>query len=184
MNVCANIRNKYKNLKTEQPNPYPAMLETLDDKYMDKLSRVVAAYPAYYAGVHNDYMKQLSSLNGVTKQIEHVKGQVMKSIQSYARAIEVGNSDIETMKRIQENLKTNTDYETLDTTTKQMLKDVSTSYNEALFMLWSKIGVLVLVLLQALKEHLYGGVMAGIAAVVATWFVKYLKNPYKNDPAG
>jgi hypothetical protein len=181
MDLCVNIRKKYKQLQSQAPNVYPPILSTLDSKYMTKLKKVVALYADHRAGVDNDYMKQLSALNGITSDLNKLSSRVKMSMQSYSKAMESGKSDLDTMKKIESNLKSYSDYESLDTTSKQMLTDVSNKYNESMFMIWVKVGVIVLILLQCRKEKTFMSAYAALAIVIAISILKYMKKPYKDD---
>ena len=63
------VQHKINGITTQEPNPYAYRNLELNRAYITQLDKVVQAYPAYKAGIPNDYDHQLSMLNGITKKM-------------------------------------------------------------------------------------------------------------------
>lgn len=180
MDYCATLPASLK--QSQEPNPFPAMVAGLTNKYNAKLKQVLKAYPDHKAGIDNAYLTYLSALNGITKQLKQVDARILEKTQTYSRAVQHGKTELDTMAKIQSNLKQYTDYDTMDTTSKAMLNDVSTTYQHTQFMLWANVGVIVVLLLQSYKEKQYIPLGVAIAGTVLYAFYKHLKKSYKDEP--
>jgi hypothetical protein len=170
------VQRKIKNLTTQEPNPYFERKLKLHDKYLTQLDQVVQAYPAYKAELSNDYIQELSILNGITKEIGILEVEVKDKTKRFERSVDMGDMDIQKLKQVEANLQKFTSVEDLDLTSKKMLNDITTDYNRQKLLFWLKLGVIALIVMDTIhhKEYIRLGLL-----VVVTIGLTLLYSMYK-----
>jgi hypothetical protein len=153
--MYASVNRKLKQLTTQEPNLFYEKKSKLHTQYMKQLDKVIREYPAYKADTTNDYTTQLSLLNGITKKTSAMEKELQDKITLFERNVTMGDSDIQTLKTIDYNLKQYSSFDELDITSKKMLADSIDQYNQKRVLLWIKIGVVALIIIDSIKFHEY-----------------------------
>ncbi len=149
------VQRKLKQLTTQEPNIFYEKKSKLNAQYMDQLDKVIKEYPAYMAETTNDYMKQLSLLNGITKKTKEMESDLQNKITLFERNVDMGDVEIKNLKTVDYNLKKYTSFDDLDITSKKMLADSIDQYNQKRVLLWIKIGVILLIVADNIKYKEY-----------------------------
>jgi hypothetical protein len=171
------VQRKIKSLTIQEPNPYFERKMRLHKKYMVQLDKVVQAYPGYKAGISNDYDHQLSLLNGITKQIGALQKEVKEKTQRFERSVDMGDIDIQKLKKVEANLKTFTSMDDLDLTSKRMLEDHTVQYNQQKLLFWIKLGIIVVLSIELIRKAKYRqlGLLIGVTLLLSLLYLGYLK---------
>jgi len=143
------VQRKLKQLSTQEPNTFYEKKNNLHDQYMKQLDKVIREYPAYKAETTNDYTKQLSLLNGITKKTSAMETELQNKITLFQRNVDMGDTEIQKLKNVSYNLKKYTSFDELDVTSKQMLSDSINQYNQQRVLLWIKLGVILLIIIDS-----------------------------------
>lgn len=169
------VQRKIKSLTVQEPNPYFERKVRLHKKYMGQLDKVVQAYPAYKAEVPNDYDHQLSLLNGITKQIGILQKEVKEKTTRFERSVDMGDVDIQKLKKVEANLQKFTSLDELDLTSKRMLEDHIHQYNQQKLLFWIKLGVVILLIIDLFHEGEYKrtGILVGITLLFSFIYMLY-----------
>lgn len=147
--MYAAVQRKLNNLTVQEPNLFEKRKEVLHKEYMVQLDKTITAYPSYKTEVSNDYTKQLSLLNGITKKINALQSDINGKVQLFERNVNSGDIDIQKLKRVEQNLQTYTSVDDLDATSKRMLSDSISQYNQQRLLFWIKIGFILLIILDS-----------------------------------
>lgn len=171
------VQRKIKSLTIQEPNPYFERKMRLHKKYMVQLDKVVHAYPAYKAGIPNDYDHQLSLLNGITKQIGILQKEIKEKTQRFERNVDMGDIDIQKLKKVEANLQTFTSMEDLDMTSKRMLEDHIDQYNQQKLLFWIKVGVIAVLLVDMVHraKYMQMGILVGVTFVLSLLYIGYAR---------
>jgi hypothetical protein len=140
-------------ITTIEPNQFDSKKNTLHKEYMNQLDKTIKTYPDYKAEITDDYVKQLSLLNGITKKIKNLQTEINDKVTLFQRKVALGDTDIQKLKKVETNLKTYTSFEMLDATSKQMLSDSIVMYNRQRVLFWIKIGFILLILLYSVQHN-------------------------------
>jgi hypothetical protein len=169
------VQSKIKSLTVQEPNPYFERKLRLHKKYVDQLDKVVQAYPAYKADVPNDYDQQLSLLNGITKQINMLEKDIKEKTRRFERSVDMGDVDIQKLKKVEANLQKFTSLDNLDLTSKRMLEDHIHEYNKQKLLFWIKLGVVLLLIIDLSHEGEYKrtGLLIVVTLVFSLIYVLY-----------
>jgi hypothetical protein len=171
------VQRKIQSLTTQEPNPYFDRKLELNQKYIAQLDKVIQAYPAYKAGIPNDYDHQLSLLNGITKKIDLLQKEVKEKTLRFERSVDMGDLEIEKLKKVEINLKKFTSFDELDLTSKRMLEDHLSQYENQKWLFWLKFGVVVVLLIDLLykKNYKQCGIWLGITFLLSVLYIGYLR---------
>lgn len=174
-NMYSAVQRKIKSLTVQEPNPYVDRKLRLHKKYSIQLDKVVQEYPAYKAEAPNDYDHQLSLLNGVTKQIDMLQKEVKEKTSRFERSVDMGDVDIQKLKKVETNLQKFTSLDGLDLTSKRMLEDHIHQYNQQKLVFWIKLGVVILLLIDLFSEGEYMrmGILTGVTLVSSFLYMIY-----------
>jgi len=151
--IYAGLQRKINNLTTQEPNHFYDRKNALNKEYIAQLDKTIQSYPAYKSDTPNDYMKQLSLLNGITKKINKVQTELTGKINLFERNVSMGDVDIKKLKIVEENLQKYTSFDNLDATSKKMLADSISQYNRQRLLFWIKMGIIVLIVIDAIKTR-------------------------------
>jgi hypothetical protein len=151
--IYAGLQRKINNLTTQEPNHFYDRKNALHKEYITQLDKTMNSYPAYKAETPNDYMKQLSLLNGITKKITRVQSELTGKINLFERNVSMGDVDIKKLKTVEENLQKYTSFDNLDATSKKMLADSISQYNRQRLLFWIKLGIISLIVVDAIKTR-------------------------------
>jgi ribosomal protein S15P/S13E len=173
--MYSDVQRKIKSLNVQEPNPYFDRKLELHKKYLDQLDKVVEEYPAYKAEAPNHYDQQLSLLNGITKQIGMLKKEVKEKTGRFERSVNMGDVDIQKLKKVEANLQKFTSRDDLDLTSKRMLEDHIHEYNRQKLLFWIKLGVVILLIIDLLHEEEYTktGILVGVTLVFSVIYMLY-----------
>jgi hypothetical protein len=149
--MYAAVQRKLKQLTTQEPNIFYEKKNKLHDQYMKQLDNVIREYPAYKAETTNDYTKQLSLLNGITKKTSEMEAELQSKITLFERNVNMGDAEIQKLKTVEYNLNDYSSFDELDITSKKMLSDSIDQYNQKRVLLWIKLGVVLLILMDSIK---------------------------------
>jgi vacuolar-type H+-ATPase subunit I/STV1 len=145
------VQKKLKQLTTQEPNLFYEKKNKLHEQYMKQLDKVIREYPNYKAEATNDYTKQLSLLNGITKKMSKMESELQDKIILFERNVNMGNDEIQKLKTVEYNLSDYSSFDELDITSKKMLSDSIDQYNQKRVLLWIKLGVILLILMDSVK---------------------------------
>ena len=169
------VQRKIKSLTVQEPNLYFERKNKLQREYLARLDKVVKAYPAYKAEVSNDYMNELSILNGITKELGTLQSEIKDKTLRFERSVDMGDMDIKKLKQVESNLQKVTSLEDLDLTSKRMLQDITTEYNNQKLLFWLKLGVVAFILVDTIhnKEYKRAGLVVGVTLVLTLLYSLY-----------
>jgi hypothetical protein len=176
--IYTDVKRKIAQLSVqESPNPYLDRKNKLQSKYLVQLDKTIKEYPAYKADLENDYNKQLSLLNGISKQLDILQTEVNENTRRLESKIELGDLEIQKLKQTERNLKHSTSMENLDATAKQMLTDHATNYNRQQLLFWIKLGVVLFIVADCIHNKKYEllGSLFGLTLVVWIFYSLYLR---------
>ena len=147
------VQRKMKSLTVQEPNPYHERKLELHQEYLQQLDKVVKEYPAYKAQMPNDYNTQLSLLNGITKKIGMMQKDIKDKTLRFERSVNMGDVEIQKLKKVESNLQKFTSVEELDLTSKHMLDDMENQYNRQKLYFWIKVGVILLIVIHSVQSQ-------------------------------
>jgi hypothetical protein len=116
----------------------------LHQLYLKQLDKTMKEYPPYKVGEKNTYNKDLSLLNGISKQISELHQAVQEKMASMSRMIQRSDTAIEQIKKIETNLSNYTTMDELDITSRQMLEDAQQEYDDKKILFFIKLAVFLL----------------------------------------
>jgi hypothetical protein len=135
--------------QTTQPEIFYSQKNKLHNKYVEQLDKTMAEYPSYKLDETSKYSEELSTLNGITAEIDTLISTVSDRTRTANNIIEQGDDDLQQLKNVESNLSNYTSYEELDITSKQLLSDATQDYAKYKLIFYIK-GTLVLLLLYKL----------------------------------
>ena len=151
--MYAAVQRKLNNVTVQEPNLFQKRNDALHKEYISQLDKTIKTYPSYKTDVSNDYTKQLSLLNGISKKITALQTEMNGKVKLFERNVNVGDADIQKLKRVEQNLKGYTSFDDLDATSKQMLSDSISQYNQQRLLFWIKIGFIVLIVADSISMN-------------------------------
>ena len=136
--------------QTTQPEIFYSKKNELHNKYIEQLDITIAEYPSYKLDESSNYAEELSTLNGITTDIDTLITTVRDYTITANNIIEQGDTDLQKLKDdVESNLNGYTLYEELDITSKQLLSDSTQDYAKYKLIFYIK-GMLILILLYKL----------------------------------
>jgi hypothetical protein len=127
----------------------------LHQLYLQQLDKTMKQYPAYKVGEENTYTKELSLLNGISKQIGELNQTIQEKLTSTSRTIQHSDTIIRQIKQIETNLTNYTSMDDLDMTSKQMLADAQQEYQDQKIFFFIKCAVALLIVVQLISTKKY-----------------------------
>ena len=161
-------------LTTIEPNQFDSKKNVLHKEYVNQLDKTIKTYPAYKAEISDDYVKQVSLLNGITKKIKNLQNEIDGKVSLFQRKVTTGDVEIQKLKTVKHNLQEYTSFELLDVTSKQMLSDSILLYNRQRVLFWIKIGFILLIVIDSIKDHKEWIIKSCMIAFVLSLFRLYL----------
>ena len=152
----------------------------LNQLYLQQLDKTMKEYPAYKVGEKNTYTRELSLLNGISKQIEELNKDVQVKMESMSRMIQRSDTAIQQIKKIETNLINYTSMDQLDITSRQMLSDAQQEYNDKKIIFFIKAFVVLIILIFLLYKNKY--IILGIFILVA-FILSFISNMFVNKIA-
>ena len=149
------IQRKIDRSSVQESNPYMDRKNKLQREYLERLDKTIKEYPSYEADLENDYNRQLSLLNGITKQLDDLHKDIKDHTRRLESEIETKDRKIQRLKQSESNLKQTTSIENLDATSKQMLADHVTKYNRQQLLFWIKLGVIAFIITDFIHDKQY-----------------------------
>jgi hypothetical protein len=143
------IQQKIKNTSNLEENTFMEKILKQDKLYYKFLDDLISYYPINKTDdsvkTNNMYAIKLSTINGVSKNIETIIQQIDEKIDTLKNKIQQSNSTIEDLKTIHYNLTENKgDLNNLDITSKKLLSDYLTNYNITRQIFWIKLLIVIL----------------------------------------
>lgn len=135
--------------QTTQPEIFYSRKNELHNKYITQLDITMAEYPSYKLDETSKYSEELSTLNGITADIDTLITTVRDYTITANNIIEQGDADLQKLKNVESNLSGYTSYEELDITSQQLLSDATQDYAKYKLICYIK-GTLILILLYKL----------------------------------
>ena len=145
--------------QTTQPEIFYSKKNNLHDKYVSQLDKTMAEYPSYKLNNTSNYADELSTLNGITSDIDKLIDTVSQHIINANNIVEQSDVDLQGLKNVEANLAGYSSYkeldvnlkqyEELDITSKQLLSDATQDYAKHKIIFYIK-GMLILILLYKL----------------------------------
>jgi hypothetical protein len=161
------IQERKNSLKTPVENTFYKRKQQLHEEYIAQLDKTMHEYALYKAGQISDYTKQLSLLNGITKKIEELQKELFDKVTILKRNIELGDTDIEKLKKIDSNLKEYTSFDDLDATSKRLLRDSVSDYTNLRILFYIKLCIVFYIIVSIVKEKkIKEGMMIVVASLV------------------
>jgi hypothetical protein len=194
------IQQKLKNATTFEKNNFMENLLKQDKLYYTFLDDLVAYYPINKTEdslqSNNMYAIKLSSINGVSKNIDTTTELMNEKIMTLKNKIKQSEYDISNLKKINNNLTENAgDLNNLDNTSKKLLSDYLTEYNITRLMFWIKLLIVLLLAYELFSaeenEHdesfkttymIIWGITMG--ALFLFSYAKYVWTNYSSLPKG
>jgi hypothetical protein len=152
----------------------------LNQLYLQQLDKTMKEYPAYKVGEKNTYTRELSLLNGISKQIEELNKDVQVKMESMSRMIQRSDTAIQQIKKIETNLNNYTSMDQLDITSRQMLSDAQQEYNDKKIIFFIKAALVLLIVIFLLYKNKY--IILGIFILVAL-ILSFISNLFINKIA-
>jgi hypothetical protein len=148
------MEKMYNSIKmtTLEPNQFDDKKNVLNKEYVNQLDKTIQTYPAYKAEISDDYVKQVSLLNGITKKIKSLQTEIDGKVSLFQRKVDTGDVEIQKLKTVKHNLQEYTSFELLDVTSKRMLSDSILLYNRQRVLFWIKIGFILLIVVDSIHE--------------------------------
>jgi uncharacterized membrane protein len=149
----------------------------LHNLYLEQLDKTMKQYPPYKVGEANTYTRELSLLNGISKQIDDLHNEIKESLSSVSRMIQRSDTAIRQIETIETNLSNYTNAEALDMTSKQMLADAEQEYNREKTLFFIKLAVVIFIMIHLIRQKKYiivvvFVILALIFAFVSNFLVK------------
>ena len=143
------IQQKLKNATTFEKNNYMENLLKEDKLYYKFLDDLIDYYPINKTEdslkTNNMYAIKLSSINGVSKNIDSITKIMNEKIMTLKTKIKQSNYTISNLKKVNQNLTENAgNLNNLDNTSKKLLSDYLTEYNITRLMFWIKLLIVLL----------------------------------------
>ena len=143
------IQQKLKNTSNLEENTFMGKLLKQDKLYYKFLDDLIQYYPTNKiedsVKSNNMYAIKLSSINGVSKQINTIIDIINEKINTLKNKINQANYTIADLKKINHNLTENAgDLNNLDITSKKLLTDYLTDYNITRQIFWIKLLIVIL----------------------------------------
>ena len=145
----------------------------LHQLYVQQLDKTMKQYPPYKVGEKNTYTRDLSLLNGISKQINELHQSIQNKMASMSRMIQGSDAAIGQIKKIETNLTNYTSREQLDVTSRQMLADAEEEYNDQKILFFIKLAVFILIVLSFIKQKSY---LLLIAFIVISLIFAFFSN--------
>jgi hypothetical protein len=139
-------------VQTIEPNTFESKKNVLHKEYVNQLDKTIKTYPSYKAEISDDYVKQVSLLNGITKKIKNLQTEIDGKVSLFQRKVTVGDVEIQKLKTVKHNLQEYTSFELLDVTSKRMLSDSILLYNRQRVLFWIKIGFILLIIIDSVQN--------------------------------
>ena len=127
----------------------------LHQLYVEQLDKTMKQYPPYKVGEKNSYTRELSLLNGISKQINELHQAIQNRMAAMSRMIQGSDAAIGQIKKIETNLTNYTTMEQLDITSRQMLADAQEEYNDQKILFFIKLAVFIMIALSFIKQKSY-----------------------------
>ena len=143
--------------------------------YVKQLDKTMKQYPPYKVGEENTYTRELSLLNGITKQINELHKNIQEKLSSMSRMIQSSDTAIRQIKKIQTNLSNFTSMDQLDVTSRQMLEDAQEEYDSQRTLFFLKLAVVLLIIFSLVKQQNYKVLgLCVLAALILSFFSNIL----------
>ena len=127
----------------------------LHQLYLQQLDKTMKQYPAYKVGEKNTYTRDLSLLNGISKQIDELHQAIQEKLSSMSRMIQRSDTVIEQIKKIETNLTNYTTMDELDVTSRQMLADAQQEYNDKKILFFIKFALSLVIFIYLISKQKY-----------------------------
>jgi len=127
----------------------------LHQLYVEQLDKTMKQYPPYKVGEKNTYTRELSLLNGISKQINEFHQAIQNRMAAMSRMIQGSDAAIGQIKKIETNLTNYTTMDQLDITSRQMLADAEEEYSDQKTLFFIKLAVFILIALSFIKQESY-----------------------------
>jgi hypothetical protein len=192
------IQQKIKQSTNLEENKFTEHLLKQDKSYYTLLNDLIQFYPIDKTTdtlqTNNTYAIKLSSINGVSRQIEKIMKMLDEKINIYNSKIKQEEREISNLKQVEQNLiKNNGNLENLDFTSKKLLSDYLNEYTIYRIMFWVKLIIVLFLLYQLFSpeqnerdEKFKTKYMIGWVAVMIVLFIlsylKYTWNTYTTMP--
>lgn len=152
------IQQKIKQSTNLEENTFMDKLLKQDKLYYTFLNDLIQYYPINKTQdtviTNNTYAIKLSSINGVSKQIQQIFQMIQEKINIYNNKIKQEEREISNLKKIKNNLITyNGNIEDLDITSKKLLADYLNDYNVQRMMFWIKLIIVLFLLYQLFSSE-------------------------------
>jgi len=150
----------------------------LDKSYRDTLDKVVAAYPDYKIDPSKmEYSTQLSALNGISNKLKALDDSVQEQITANESSVDEGTDTIKRLDQVDINLTEKSENTNdLDITSKQMLSDSVTRHDSLSILLWIKIGVIAVMVINQMHEELPILIMVGLTTCISSLSYIYISS--------
>lgn len=145
----------------------------LHQLYVQQLDKTMKQYPPYKVGEKNTYTRDLSLLNGISKQINELHQSIQNKMTSMSRMIQGSDSAILQIKKIETNLYNFTTMERLDVTSRQMLADAEEEYNDQKTLFFIKLAVFILITISFIKQKSY---LLWMAFIIGSLILAFFSN--------
>jgi hypothetical protein len=152
----------------------------LNQLYLQQLDKTMKEYPAYKVGETNTYTRELSILNGISKQIEELTNSIKENMKSMSRVIQRSDNVIRQIKQIESNLINYTSMDELDVTSRQMLLDSQQEYNDKKILFFIKAFVVIIIIIFLISNNKY--IILG-GCIVLTFILSFIINMFINKIA-
>ncbi len=145
----------------------------LHQLYVQQLDKAMKQYPPYKVGEKNTYTRDLSLLNGISKQINELHQSIQNKMTSMSRMIQGSDAAIGQIKKIETNLYNFTTMERLDVTSRQMLEDAEEEYNDQKTLFFIKLAVFLLITISFIKQKSY---LLWMAFIIGSLILAFFSN--------
>lgn len=145
----------------------------LHNLYLEQLDKTMKQYPPYKVGEPNTYTRELSLLNGISKQIDELHETIKEELSSITRMIQGSDTAIRQIETIETNLSNYTTAEALDVTSRQLLADAEEEYNTQKILFFIKLAVVLFIMIHFIRQKKY---LYLIIFVAAAWVLAFLSN--------
>ena len=145
----------------------------LHNLYLEQLDKTMKQYPAYKVGEQNTYTRELSLLNGISKQIDELHDEIQEKLSSISRMIQGSDTAMRQIEKIQTNLNNYTNAEALDMTSRQLLADAEEEYMTQKVLFFIKLAVVILIMIHLIRQQQY---ILVVAFVAFAWILAFISN--------
>jgi len=136
----------------------------LHQLYLQQLDKTMKQYPPYKVGEKNTYTRELSLLNGISKQINELHQAIQEKLSSMSRMIQRSDTAINQIKKIETNLTNYTTMDELDITSRQMLADAQQEYNDKKILFFIKFAVFLVIFIYLIYKQKF--IILGVCIVL------------------